>query len=90
MDEPSGSVDARTCSMLHEERLSVWEETGKTVLFVTHDVDEAVTLADRIVVMAPSPSRVQEIVDVDLDRPRERTEEAFAEHVEYVRGRISE
>jgi len=90
MDEPFGSVDAQTRSMLHEELLSVWEETEKTVLFVTHDVDEAVTLADRIVVMAPSPGRVQEIVDLDLDRPRERTDEAFAEHVEYVRGLIRE
>ncbi|MEF8800231.1 MAG: ABC transporter ATP-binding protein [Halolamina sp.] len=90
MDEPFASVDAQTRGMLHDELLSVWEETGKTVLFVTHNVEEAVTLADRIVVMAPSPGRVQEIVDVTLDRPRERTEEAFAERVEYVRGLISE
>ena len=90
MDEPFGSVDAQTRSMLHDELLSVWEETGKTVLFVTHDVEEAVTLADRIVVMEPSPGRVQEIVDVDLDRPRERTDQEFAEQVEYVRGLISE
>jgi NitT/TauT family transport system ATP-binding protein len=90
MDEPFGSVDAQTRGMLHEELLSVWDETGKTVLFVTHDVDEAVTLADRIVVMAPSPGRVQEIVDVDLKRPRERTDEAFAEQVAYVRSLISD
>lgn len=90
MDEPFGSVDAQTRSMLHAELLSIWRETEKTVLFVTHDVDEAVTLADRIVVMEPSPGRVQEIVDVDLDRPRERTDEAFAQQVEYVRGLISE
>ncbi|NHX35509.1 MULTISPECIES: ABC transporter ATP-binding protein [Halolamina] len=90
MDEPFGSVDAQTRSMLHEELLSVWEETGKTVLFVTHDVDEAVTLADRIVVMGAGPGHVQEIVDVDLDRPRDRTDGAFAENVEYVRGLISE
>ena len=90
MDEPFGSVDAQTRGMLHEELLSVWNETGKTVLFVTHDVNEAVTLADRIVVMAPSPGRVQEIVDVELERPRERTDEAFAEGVEYVRRLISD
>ncbi len=90
MDEPFGSVDAQTRSMLHDELLSVWKETEKTVLFVTHDVTEAVTLADRIVVMEPGPGQVQEIVDVDLARPRERTDEAFAEKVEYVRGLISE
>ncbi|GAB7095547.1 ABC transporter ATP-binding protein [Halolamina litorea] len=90
MDEPFGSVDAQTRSMLHAELLSIWRETGKTVLFVTHDVDEAVTLADRIVVMEPSPGQVQEVVDVGLGRPRERTDEAFAEKVEYVRGLISE
>ena len=90
MDEPFGSVDAQTRSMLHDELLSVWRETGKTVLFVTHDVDEAVTLADRIVVMGAGPGHVQEIVDVDLDRPRERTDAAFAERVEYVRGLITE
>lgn len=60
------------------------------MLFVTHDVDEAVTLAGRIVVMAPTSGRVQEIVDVELDRPRERTDKVFAETVEYVRGRISD
>ncbi|GAB7013618.1 ABC transporter ATP-binding protein [Halolamina salina] len=90
MDEPFGSVDAQTRSMLHEELLSIWTETNKTVLFVTHDVTEAVTLADRIVVMAPSPGRVQEIVDVDLDRPRERADDGFGETVEYVRGLIEE
>ncbi|WP_049981685.1 ABC transporter ATP-binding protein [Halolamina rubra] len=90
MDEPFGSVDAQTRSMLHEELLSIWRETGKTVLFVTHDVDEAVTLADRIVVMGADPGHVREIVDVGLDRPRDRTDEAFAEQVAYVRGLISE
>ncbi len=90
MDEPFGSVDAQTRSMLHEELLSIWTETGKTVLFVTHDVDEAVTLADRIVVMGADPGHVREIVDVGLDRPRDRTDEAFAEQVAYVRGLISE
>ncbi|WP_373189834.1 ABC transporter ATP-binding protein [Halolamina sp.] len=90
MDEPFGSLDAQTRGLLHEELLSVWDETGKTVLFVTHDVGEAVTLADRIVVMAPSPGRVQEIVDVDLKRPREPTDNAFAEQVAHVRSLISE
>jgi NitT/TauT family transport system ATP-binding protein len=84
MDEPFGSVDAQTRNMLHEELLDIWAETGKTVLFVTHDVEEAVKLADRIIVMSPGPGSVSEIVDVDLDRPRDRTDVAFGEYQERV------
>ncbi|WP_073309623.1 ABC transporter ATP-binding protein [Halobaculum gomorrense] len=90
MDEPFGAVDAQTRAMLHEELLEVWEATRKTVLFVTHDVEEAVTLADRVVVMAADPGRVREVVDVGLDRPRERTDPGFAEYVERIRGLIGE
>ncbi|WP_435335061.1 ABC transporter ATP-binding protein [Haloarchaeobius sp. TZWWS8] len=84
MDEPFGSVDAQTRDMLHDELLEVWEATKKTVLFVTHDVEEAVKLADRIVVLESNPGHVQTVVDVDLDRPRTRTDEAFVEHAEHV------
>jgi NitT/TauT family transport system ATP-binding protein len=90
MDEPFGSVDAQTRDMLHRELLDVWGETEKTVLFVTHDVEEAVTLADRVVVMAANPGRVREIVPVDLDRPRQRTDPAFADYVERIRGLIGD
>lgn len=90
MDEPFGSVDAQTRTMLHRETLDIWAETGKTVLFVTHDVSEAVTLADRVVVMAPSPGRVQEIVSIELDRPRDRTTQEFANHVDRIRNLIGE
>ena len=90
MDEPFGSVDAQTRDMLHDELLRIWTETGKTVLFVTHDVDEAVTLADRVVVLTGSPGRVHEIVDVDLERSRHRTDEAFAEHEARVRSLIQD
>ena len=88
MDEPFGAVDAQTREMLQRELLDVWRSTGKTVLFVTHDVAEAVTLADRIVVMAADPGRVREVVDVDVDRPRERGDPAFGEHVARVRDLI--
>ena len=90
MDEPFGSVDAQTRDMLHEELLDIWSTTGKTVLFVTHDVEEAVTLGDRVVVMEPSPGRVKEIVDVNVPRPRRRTDADFADHVERIRALIGE
>jgi len=88
MDEPFGSVDAQTKQRLHGELLDIWRETGKTVLFVTHDVDEAVTLADRVVVLTGSPGSVHEVVDIDLDRPRTRTDEAFAEYEARLRDAI--
>ena len=88
MDEPFGAVDAQTREMLQRELLDVWASTGKTVLFVTHDVAEAVTLADRVVVMAAEPGRVREVVDVDVERPRERGDAAFAEYVGRVRELI--
>ncbi len=90
MDEPFGSVDAQTRDMLHKELLEVWAETEKTVLFVTHDVEEAVTLADRVVVMEANPGRVREIVPVDLSRPRTRTSPEFADRVEYIRSLIGD
>lgn len=77
MDEPFGSVDAQTRDRLHRELISIWEETGKTVVFVTHDVEEAIKLADRILVLSSSPGRIREEIDIELDRPRERTDEAF-------------
>jgi NitT/TauT family transport system ATP-binding protein len=78
MDEPFGAVDAQTKKMLQDELLDIWRETGKTILFVTHDVEEAVKLADRVVVMAKEPGRIRTVVDVDIERPRARSDDAFA------------
>lgn len=88
MDEPFGAVDAQTREMLQAELLEIWTETGKTVLFVTHDVEEAVKLADRIVVMAKEPGRINEVVDVDLSRPRARSDAEFGAYYERVLGLI--
>ncbi|EMA55939.1 ABC transporter ATP-binding protein [Halococcus salifodinae] len=88
MDEPFGSVDARTRERLHAELLDIWQETGKTTLFVTHEVNEAALLGDRVVVMSPEPGRVKEIVDVDLSRPRSRTDGSFVEYTERIRALI--
>lgn len=70
MDEPFGALDAQTRVMLQEEIARLSHEAGKTVVFVTHGIDEAVFLADRVVVMSPRPGRVRQEVDVTLARPR--------------------
>ena len=70
MDEPFGSIDAQTRLVMQEELLRIWSETRKTVMFVTHDLDEAVMLADRVAVLSPGPGKVQDELIVDLPRPR--------------------
>jgi NitT/TauT family transport system ATP-binding protein len=78
MDEPFGALDAQTRNMMQRELLEIWEKTKKTIVFVTHSVDEAVFLADRIVVLSPRPGRIREIIDVTLPRVRDRTDPEFA------------
>jgi NitT/TauT family transport system ATP-binding protein len=70
MDEPFGALDAMTRDLLHDELERIWRETGVTILFVTHDVREAVRLGDRIVLLSSRPGRVAGIFDVHMDRPR--------------------
>jgi sulfonate transport system ATP-binding protein len=77
MDEPFGSVDAQTRATLQEELLNIWDRTGKTIVFVTHSVEEAVFLADRIVVLRSNPGRISATVPVDMPRPRKRTSPEF-------------
>jgi len=88
MDEPFESVDARTRDRLHAELLDIWTQTGQTVVFVTHDIDEAVTLADRVVVMDADPGTVQSTFSIDLERPRERTSRDFVDHVARIRDAL--
>jgi sulfonate transport system ATP-binding protein len=77
LDEPFSALDPFTRTSLHELLLDLWRELGPTILMVTHDIEEAVVLADRIVVMRPHPGRVQETLGVDLPRPRDRLAPAF-------------
>jgi NitT/TauT family transport system ATP-binding protein len=73
MDEPFGSVDAQTRNLLQKELLEIWKRTEKTVLFVTHSVDEAIYLADRIAVMSARPGRIITCMNIEIPRPRKRT-----------------
>src|SRR5271154_2871780 len=74
MDEPFGALDAHTRTRLQNDLLNIWERDRKTVLFVTHSVEEAVFLSDKVVMMTRSPGRIRQIVDIDLPRPRRRPE----------------
>jgi NitT/TauT family transport system ATP-binding protein len=70
MDEPFAALDAQTKIVMQEELLRIFEETRKTVLFVTHAIDEAILLGDEVVVMTARPGRIKETIVVDLPRPR--------------------
>jgi NitT/TauT family transport system ATP-binding protein len=74
MDEPFGALDAHTRTRLQNDLLNIWERDRKTVLFVTHSVEEAVFLSDKVVVMTRSPGRIKQVIDIDLPRPRRRAE----------------
>jgi ABC-type nitrate/sulfonate/bicarbonate transport system ATPase subunit len=70
LDEPFGALDSQTRLSMQQWLLSVWAEERRTIVFVTHDIDEAIFLADRVVVMTPRPGRIREILPVSIDRPR--------------------
>jgi NitT/TauT family transport system ATP-binding protein len=70
MDEPFGALDSQTRSLMQELLLQIWEHSHKTVLFITHDIDEAILLGDRVHVMTARPGRIKERVEIDLPRPR--------------------
>lgn len=87
MDEPFGSLDVQTRDLLQDELLRIWNAERKTVLFVTHSIEEALYLADRIVLITPRPARIDKIIDVPFARPRDEDVKANSEFVE-LRQRI--
>jgi NitT/TauT family transport system ATP-binding protein len=90
MDEPFGSVDVQTRATLQGELLNIWDRTGKTIVFVTHSVEEAVFLADRIVVLHSNPGRIAATIPVNLPRPRKRTSPEFNRLESHVLDRLDE
>ena len=90
MDEPFGALDAQTRNRMQQELLRIWQKTKKTILFVTHSVDEAVFLADRIVVLTRRPGSVREIITIPGERPRERTSEEFGQIRRHLLDMINE
>jgi NitT/TauT family transport system ATP-binding protein len=84
MDEPFAALDAQTREIMQTELLRIWEQGRKTVLFVTHQIDEAVFLSDRVLVFARRPGRVQETVEIKLPRPRELSVKRTPQFLTYV------
>jgi NitT/TauT family transport system ATP-binding protein len=78
MDEPFGALDAQTRYIMQNELLKIWQATKKTILFVTHSIEEAVFLADRIVVMTKRPARIKNIIELDAARPRNINDQMFS------------
>ncbi|KRF43027.1 nitrate ABC transporter ATP-binding protein [Paenibacillus sp. Soil787] len=73
MDEPFGALDAQTRAQLQEELLKTWQKEKKTCFFITHDVEEAVILAQRVIIMSARPGRIKEIIDIDIPYPRDQS-----------------
>jgi len=89
MDEPFGALDALTRDRLHPLVMDLWERNKKTVLFITHDVYEAVFLSDRVIVLSPSPGRVRAVIDVDLPRPRTDAVKADPAYIHLVQATLA-
>ncbi|MBB3041717.1 ABC transporter ATP-binding protein [Nocardioides soli] len=90
LDEPFAALDAQTKAQMHGELLRIWETMRTTMVLITHSIDEAVALADRVVVMAPNPGRIVTQFRIDLDRPRDDTSHPFNEYKREIRQVIND
>lgn len=80
LDEPLGALDAFTRMIMQDEILKIWKKHQMTMIMVTHDVDEAVYLSDKVVIMSARPAKVEKIIDINLSRPRQRGQDAFLKY----------
>ncbi|MBP2143997.1 NitT/TauT family transport system ATP-binding protein [Methanococcus voltae] len=90
MDEPFGALDAQTRSMLQNHLLKIWETDKKTILFITHSVDEAIYLSDKVVIMSARPGKIKEIVDINIERPRSRISSEFLDYKKRIYDSLKE
>ncbi len=90
MDEPFAAVDAQTREVLQDELLQIWEKTGKTIVFVTHSIEEAIYLSDRVAVMTPNPGTIKEVIDIKLPRPRQNSDIRSSAEFGWVRHKVRE
>jgi len=90
VDEPFGALDAITRDLLQDELLRIWQATGATIIFVTHDLNEAVYLADRVIMLGGQPARIIRDMELDLPRPRQRNTSALDAHADDLRGAMSD
>lgn len=82
LDEPFGALDAQTRAQLQQDLLETWEREKKTCLFITHDIEEAIILANRVIIMSARPGRIKEIVDIDIPHPRNQATKLDARFIE--------
>ena len=88
MDEPFSALDKQTSNRLRSELQDIWMKTRRTIFFITHSVEEAVYLADRVIVLSSGPDSVQDIVPIELERPRHVYDEAFVEYRRRILGEV--
>jgi NitT/TauT family transport system ATP-binding protein len=91
MDEPFAALDAQTREIMQDELLRVWRQVGNTVIFITHQIDEAIFLADRVMIMSARPGRVQELLPVNIERPRTlevKRDPRFTQLADHIWGSI--
>lgn len=84
MDEPFSALDEFTREKLHEDLLNIWTKTKKTVIFVTHNISEAVFLSDKVVVLSPHPGRVSAVIDINIPRPRNMESKQTTKFYDYI------